>query len=94
VEGDIYWGGDIEVIKQMIRMGSVEPAQIRFFLGYSGWSAGQLEREIKENSWVIAKVRSEIIMSSRGVDSWKRLLRSFKNKYRMWADFPESPEMN
>jgi putative transcriptional regulator len=94
VEGDIYWGGDIEVIKQMIRMGSVEPAQIRFFLGYSGWSAGQLEREIRENSWVIAKVRSEIIMSSRGVDSWKRLLRSFKNKYRMWADFPESPEMN
>jgi len=94
VEGDIYWGGDIEVIKQMIRMGSVEPAQIRFFLGYSGWSAGQLEREIRENSWGIAKVRSEIIMSSRGVDSWKRLLRSFKNKYRMWADFPESPEMN
>ncbi len=94
VEGDIYWGGDIEVIRKLIRMGSVEPAQIRFFLGYSGWSAGQLEREIKENSWVIAKVRSEIIMSSRGVDSWKRLLRSFKNKYRMWADFPESPEMN
>ncbi len=94
VEGDIYWGGDIEVIRKLIRMGSVEPAQIRFFLGYSGWSAGQLEREIKENSWVIAKVRSEIIMNSRGVDSWKRLLRSFKNKYRMWADFPESPEMN
>jgi putative transcriptional regulator len=94
VEGDIYWGGDIEVIRKLISMGSVEPAQIRFFLGYSGWSAGQLEREIKENSWVIAKVRSEIIMNSRGVDSWKRLLRSFKNKYRMWADFPESPEMN
>jgi putative transcriptional regulator len=94
VEGDIYWGGDIEVIRKLISLGSVEPAQIRFFLGYSGWSAGQLEREIKENSWVIAKVRSEIIMNSRGVDSWKRLLRSFKNKYRMWADFPESPEMN
>jgi putative transcriptional regulator len=94
VEGDIYWGGDIEVIRKLISTGSVEPAQIRFFLGYSGWSAGQLEREIKENSWVIAKVRSEIIMNSRGVDSWKRLLRSFKNKYRMWADFPESPEMN
>ncbi|MFZ0283059.1 MAG: YqgE/AlgH family protein [Bacteroidales bacterium] len=94
VEGNIYWGGDIDVIRNMIRSGSVSPSQIRFFLGYSGWSAGQLEREIKENSWVIAKVRSEIIMSSRGIDSWKRLLRSFKNKYRMWADFPESPEMN
>lgn len=94
VDGDIYWGGDIDVIRKMIRTNSVKPAQIRFFLGYSGWSAGQLEKEIKENSWVIAKVRSEIIMDSRGIDSWKRLLRTFKNKYRMWADFPESPEMN
>ena len=94
VQSGIYWGGDIDIIREMIRSGSVKPSQIRFFLGYSGWSAGQLEREIKENSWVIAKVRSEIIMNSKGIDSWKRLLRSFNNKYRVWADFPESPEMN
>jgi putative transcriptional regulator len=94
VEGDIYWGGDINAIRELIKSGSVSPAQIRFFLGYSGWSAGQLERELKENSWVIAKVKSEMIMNSRGVDSWKRFLKSLKNKYRVWADFPESPEMN
>jgi putative transcriptional regulator len=94
VDGNIYWGGDIDVIRNMISLGTVKPEQIRFFLGYSGWSAGQLERELKENSWVIAKVKSDVIMNSRGVDSWKRLLRSFKNKYRIWADFPESPEMN
>jgi putative transcriptional regulator len=94
VEGDIYWGGDIDAIRDLIRSGSVSPAKIRFFLGYSGWSAGQLERELKENSWVIAKVKSEMIMNSRGADSWKRFLKSLKNKYRVWADFPESPEMN
>jgi putative transcriptional regulator len=94
VEGDIYWGGDIDAIRELIKSGSVSPVQIRFFLGYSGWSAGQLERELKENSWVIAKVKSEMIMNSRGVDSWKRFLKSLKNKYRVWADFPESPEMN
>jgi putative transcriptional regulator len=94
VEGDIYWGGDIDAIRDMIRSGSVKPAQIRFFLGYSGWSAGQLERELKENSWVITRIKSNTIMDSRGSDSWKRVLRSFKNKYRVWADFPESPDMN
>jgi putative transcriptional regulator len=94
VEGDLCWGGDIDTIQEMIRSGSVRSDQIRFFLGYSGWSAGQLERELKENSWVIAKVRSNTIMDSRGTDSWKSLLRSFKNKYRVWADFPESPDMN
>jgi putative transcriptional regulator len=94
VDDNIYWGGEIDAIREMIKAGSIKPSQIRFFLGYSGWSAGQLERELKENSWVIAKVKSEIIMNSRGSDSWKRLLRTFNNKYRIWADFPESPEMN
>ncbi len=94
VDGDIWWGGDIDAIRHLIGTGSVKPNQIRFFLGYSGWSAGQLERELKENSWMIARVKTETIMNSRGPDSWKRLLRSFHNKYRMWADFPESPEMN
>lgn len=94
VDEDIYWGGDIDTIKNLIQNGSVQKSQIRFFLGYSGWSAGQLERELKENSWVIAKVKSEVIMNNRGVDTWKRVLRSFKNKYRVWADFPDSPEMN
>ena len=94
VEGDIYWGGDIDAIRDLIRTRSVNPDQIRFFLGYSGWSAGQLEREIKENSWVITRAKSDTIMSSRGSDSWKRVLRSLKNKYRVWADFPDSPDMN
>jgi putative transcriptional regulator len=94
VDGNIYWGGDIDVIRELIKTGLVKQGQIRFFLGYSGWSAGQLERELKENSWVIARVSPETIMQSRGVDNWKKLLRSFKNKYRVWADFPDSPDMN
>ncbi len=94
VDDDIFWGGDIDTIRMLIMDGSVNRSQIRFFLGYSGWSAGQLERELGENSWVIARVMSETIMNSRGRDSWKRVLTGLKNKYRVWANFPESPEMN
>jgi putative transcriptional regulator len=94
VENNVYWGGDIDAIRKLIKSGKISKSQIRFFLGYSGWSAGQLERELKENSWVIAKVGSDIIMNNRGDDTWKMVLRSLKNKYRMWADFPDSPEMN
>lgn len=94
VEENVYWGGDIESIRGLIKTGQIDQSQIRFFLGYSGWSAGQLERELRENSWVIAKVSPEIIMNNRGEDTWKRVLRSLKNKYRRWADFPDSPEMN
>ncbi len=94
VEDNIFWGGDIDSIRDLVASGSITSAQIRFFLGYSGWSAGQLERELKEDSWVIAKVRPEIILNNRGEDTWKRVLRSLNNKYRIWADFPDSPEMN
>jgi putative transcriptional regulator len=94
IDEDIYWGGDIDVIRKLIENGTIRQSQIRFFLGYSGWSVGQLERELGENSWVIAKVGSEIIMNNRGDDTWKYILRGLKNKYRIWADFPQSPDMN
>jgi putative transcriptional regulator len=94
VEGNIFWGGDIDSIRGLIKTGKINKSQIRFFIGYSGWSAGQLERELKENSWVIAKVNSNIVLNNSGDDIWKKVLRGFKNKYKMWADFPDSPEMN
>ncbi len=94
VAGNIYWGGDLDTVRELISLGRINQSQIRFFLGYSGWSSGQLDRELKEDSWMIARVKSDIVMNNRGDDTWKRVLRSFKNKYRMWAEFPDSPEMN
>ena len=94
IDSNIYWGGDIDTIRELIKTGRIKQSQIRFFLGYSGWSAGQLENELKENSWVIAKVKPDIILNNIVDDTWKRVLRSFKNKYRIWAEFPDSPEMN
>jgi len=94
VDENLFWGGDIDFIRTMIETGKITSSQIRFFLGYSGWSAGQLEKELKENSWVIAKIKTDIVMNNQLDDSWKRVLRSLNNKYRVWADFPESPDMN
>jgi putative transcriptional regulator len=94
IEDNIWWGGDIDSIRSLISTGSITHSQIRFFLGYSGWSAGQLERELNEDSWIIARVKSDIIMNNWGDNTWKRVLRTFKNKYRIWADFPDSPDMN
>ncbi|MBM3420401.1 MAG: YqgE/AlgH family protein [Bacteroidetes bacterium] len=94
VRDNIFWGGDLDEIRKLSATGSIRKNQIRFFLGYSGWSQGQLQKELTENSWVIARVKPETIMKSRGEDSWREILRSINKKYRIWADFPESPEMN
>ncbi|MGD0581733.1 MAG: YqgE/AlgH family protein [Bacteroidales bacterium] len=94
IQENIWWGGDIDTIRKLITFSRIKESQIRFFLGYSGWSAGQLERELKENSWVIAKIRSDAVMASRGQDAWRKILKGLNSKYRIWADFPDSPEMN
>jgi putative transcriptional regulator len=94
VDENIFWGGEIDFIRDLIRRGKISNSQIRFFLGYSGWTAGQLGRELKENSWVIARINTDIVINNKVDYTWKRVLRSFTSKYRMWAEFPESPDMN
>lgn len=94
VDENIFWGGNIDYIRDLIKHHKISKSQIRFFLGYSGWTAGQLERELNENSWVIAKVQTDIVLTDTEENIWKRVLRSLNNKYRMWADFPDSPDMN
>lgn len=94
VEEGIYWGGDLSVIAEMIRQGKVKAGELRFFLGYSGWGAGQLDAELKENSWMIGKVNPQVVMTKSSPSVWKDILKQMDNKYRLWADFPPSPDLN
>jgi len=91
---NIYWGGDFETVKDLIKSGVVKKDQIRFFVGYAGWKPNQLENEISENSWVIAELAPNIIMESIDDDIWKETLKEMGKKYKLWANFPENPGMN
>ena len=94
VFGDFYWGGDFEVLKQMIKTGLITPSEIRFFVGYSGWESGQLEREIKEDSWLVNDVDEETVMHELRKTSWTDFVRKAGRKYSIWENFPENPAMN
>ncbi len=94
VTGNLWWGGDFEVVKHLIKGGTLDSDKIRFFVGYSGWEPKQLEREISENSWVVSELDSGIIMNSRTKESWQHVLNTLGGKYKLWTNFPENPGMN
>ncbi len=91
---NIYWGGDFDTVKNLVKSGLIKKDQIRFFVGYAGWKPKQLENEISENSWVISELPPEVIMKSVDDDIWKNTLKEMGKKYKLWANFPENPGMN
>lgn len=95
VKDNMYWGGDFEELKGKIKEGAVKPDQIRFFLGYSGWDEGQLEEEIKENSWLVSEIEEATVMVKRTPESmWVETVRNMGGKYSLWEHFPENPSLN
>ena len=94
VLGDICWGGDFEEMKRLINLGIIQAAEVRFFLGYSGWDAGQLDREIRENSWLVNNVEGQMVMRDLGAESWMDFVKKVGKRYRIWENFPENPSLN
>lgn len=67
---------------------------LRIFVGYSGWTAGQLEHEIERNSWiVIPPTRSLIVMESPET-AWLEIMRNSGPFLRLLAVAPDDPSLN
>ena len=49
-------------------------ASLRFFIGYAGWSAGQLDRELARGSWLVVPASEELIFAEDPGLLWKRLM--------------------
>ena len=91
---NLYWGGEFEAIKALIIDGKITRNDIRFFLGYAGWSPKQLDNELSGNSWVITELDAETIMKSSDLKLWQDTLHKLGSKYKTWINFPENPGMN
>ena len=62
----------------------------RFFLGYSGWGPGQLEKEIAESSWVTSPLNRTIIFDKKPEALWKQSLAAIGVDPNMLAAAPQS----
>ncbi|WP_049622596.1 YqgE/AlgH family protein [Frateuria defendens] len=46
------------------------PQQALMVLGYAGWSAGQLEQELKENAWLTAEASERVVFQTPLEERW------------------------
>lgn len=83
----VYWGGNFDQLKDLISMGAIQPADIRFFVGYSGWSAGQLEMEQDILSWITEPGDAEYVFGDTE-RLWKRVLEFKGGTYSVIAQIP------
>lgn len=74
ISDSLVVSGNTETLARLTR----DPESSRFFLllGYAGWYPGQLEREIEENSWVVAPLDTSIVFDIPVEERWAAALRS------------------
>ena len=92
----VYMGGNFDQIRNLLLGGSLTSSEIRFFIGYSGWSPAQLEDEIRSRSWFVADVERQDIMRTdeENESFWKRLISSMGDGFTHIANAPSDPSLN
>lgn len=90
----IYWGGNFNQLKALIREGVIEQRNIQFFVGYSGWSPGQLEEEMEIQSWIKAPFYADYILGQVKIDLWSYAMQTLGPNYSILSELPENINWN
>lgn len=93
IANGLYFGGDLDEIRELSGIGKLNKTNIRFFLGSAGWGPGQLDEEISFNSWLITDCNSEFLFTC-SKKMWEDSLQFVGNRYKIWKNFPLDPELN
>ncbi|CAM1352938.1 YqgE/AlgH family protein [Tenacibaculum insulae] len=94
VANGIYWGGNFDLLKELLIKNKLKATDIRFFLGYSGWGSNQLENELNTDSWFISENDYKNILTTNNESLWKEKLLQRGGKYKIWANAPSDIQMN
>ncbi len=71
-----------------------ESGAIRAFVGYTGWTAGQLEQELAQHAWILRKPERAALAPERLPELWFEIMRGLGPWFRMVAAEPDDPSLN
>lgn len=79
-----------EALKHSRRPGTI----VRAFVGHSGWSPGQLEKELRRDSWITTRPVPELLGADHDSSLWYAILRHLSPFHRILAEAPANPVLN
>jgi putative transcriptional regulator len=92
---DVWWGGDFSDLIQHINSGELDLNQVRFFMGYSGWSSGQLAAELSAESWIVySDPWSQELFDNSPDQLWRSLMKSKGGDFEIQSNYPIDPRLN
>ncbi|SHJ51768.1 putative transcriptional regulator [Hymenobacter daecheongensis DSM 21074] len=90
----VYWGGDFGVLLGLLLSGELGPDDVRLYVGYSGWTAGQLGEEVKENVWIVHPNAAGKVFTLDNDAFWRAILREKGGRFRVLSNYPTDPRLN
>lgn len=91
----IYYGANLETLKVLLDNKDLQPKEVKFFIGYSGWGEEQLLQELKDNTWIVSdQYHPDIIFSVNEDEVWREVIINLGPKYAHVSNFPQNPNLN
>ena len=95
ITNGIFWGGNFEKLLFLLDTKQMAHKDVKFFLGYSGWTAGQLDEELKQDSWIVSdQANEELIFDTAPDEMWKKTLTIMGGRYSVYSNYPKDPRLN
>lgn len=96
------WAGQDKELKFTTRISASDAVKrsqqpgtlIRAFAGHSSWEPGQLESELKKQTWIPTLPTSNILSSHHAEDLWSDLLRNISPYHKILAEAPDDIYLN
>ncbi len=90
----LYWSGDFGQIQEALNVGTLTGRDARFFIGYSGWTEGQLADELSQKAWIVGHTDPDFLFDTPADAFWRGVLKRMGGAYKSIAHYPTDPRLN
>lgn len=91
---NVYWGGNFMQLTEMIENKEVFLNQIRFYIGYTGWSIHQLNDEIDSERWLINNANYDNLAKTNPFELWGNEILKLDPRFKVFTDYAFEPSLN